>query len=67
MRRVLTELLMQLSWVSSDDAARVFVLAATNRLQDLDPALLRRFDRRLQVTSHIENPAHHGHLQELHR
>ena len=41
---------MQLSSIGSDEDARVFVLAATNRLEDLDPALLRRFDRRLQVT-----------------
>ena len=47
--RVLTELLMQLSAASSDDA-RVFVLAATNRVEDLDPALLRRFDRCLEVS-----------------
>ncbi len=41
---------MQLSAASSDDA-RVFVLAATNRVEDLDPALLRRFDRCLRVSS----------------
>ena len=40
---------MQLSAASSDDA-RVFVLAATNRVEDLDPALLRRFDRCLRVS-----------------
>ena len=41
---------MQLSAATSDDS-RVFVLAATNRVEDLDPALLRRFDRCLRVSS----------------
>ena len=49
MRRVLTELLMQLSSAGSDGNTRVYMMAATNRLEDLDPALLRRFDRRLEV------------------
>ncbi|KAG2494564.1 hypothetical protein HYH03_007330 [Edaphochlamys debaryana] len=30
-------------------ASRVYLMAATNRIQDCDPALLRRFDRRMAV------------------
>lgn len=46
-RRVLTELLIQMSALGGED--RVFVLAATNRIEDLDEALLRRFDRCILV------------------
>lgn len=44
---MLTELLIQLSAVAEEQ--RVFVVGATNRPADLDPALMRRFDRRLQA------------------
>lgn len=47
--RLLTELLIQLSAVAEE--ARVFVVGATNRPGDLDPALMRRFHRRLQARS----------------
>lgn len=42
-RRVLTELLLQLTAVGNRAGALVWVLAATNRLQECDPALLRRW------------------------
>ncbi|PSC75328.1 putative phytol kinase chloroplastic [Micractinium conductrix] len=48
-RRVLTELLVQMTAATSRPGCLVFVLAATNRPQDCDPALLRRFDRRIKV------------------
>lgn len=59
-RRVLTELLLQISSLGSgsghanesdrdDGPAGVYLIAATNRLEDLDEALVRRFDRTIQV------------------
>lgn len=42
-RRVLTELLVQMSAAANRQGALVWVLAATNRLGDCDPALLRRW------------------------
>eukprot|EP00798_Chlamydomonas_sp_ICE-L_P022029 gene22028-29089_t len=46
-RRLLTELLIQMSRVS--ELRGVFTFACTNRIQDCDPALLRRFERRILV------------------
>jgi SpoVK/Ycf46/Vps4 family AAA+-type ATPase len=60
-RRVLTELLVQMSRLDGDADeggegaggggkwGPVWVFAATNRLCDVDPALLRRFERRVAV------------------
>eukprot|EP00955_Chlamydomonas_euryale_P095548 364943-Chlamydomonas_euryale.AAC.22 len=45
-RRLLTELLIQMTTVTSQD---VFVFACTNRIQDCDKALLRRFERRVFI------------------
>jgi ATP-dependent 26S proteasome regulatory subunit len=47
MRRLLAELLLQFNSLNSKH--RVVVIAATNRIEDLDPALLRRFERRIEV------------------
>jgi len=47
MRRLLAELLLQFNGLNSRH--RVVVIAATNRIEDLDPALLRRFERRIEV------------------
>ncbi|GAX85588.1 hypothetical protein CEUSTIGMA_g13003.t1 [Chlamydomonas eustigma] len=46
-RRLLTELLIQLS--SSMQQDHVFTFACTNRIQDCDTALLRRFERRILI------------------
>lgn len=46
-RRVLSELLIQMSSVCLGDG--VTVIAATNRLQDLDPAIVRRFQKVIEV------------------
>jgi len=46
-RRLLSELLVQMSAAAGEEALLVF--AATNRLQDVDAALLRRFDRRIEL------------------
>ncbi|KAI7838586.1 hypothetical protein COHA_007657 [Chlorella ohadii] len=48
-RRVLTELLIQMTAATNRPGCLVFVLAASNRPQDCDPALLRRFDRQVEV------------------
>ena len=49
--QTLNQLLVELDGFSSDD--RVVVMGASNRLQDLDPALLRpgRFDRQVLVSA----------------
>ena len=46
-RRVLSELLIQMSAVHPED--RVVVIAATNRIRDIDPAILRRFQKTIEV------------------
>ncbi|EKX33012.1 hypothetical protein GUITHDRAFT_44749, partial [Guillardia theta CCMP2712] len=47
LRRLMAELLLQFNTLTTAD--RVMVLAATNRIQDIDPALLRRFERKIQI------------------
>jgi len=61
--QTLNELLVQMDGLSTDDAVRVLLIAATNRPDMLDPALLRpgRFDRQVQV----ELPDKAGRLQIL--
>ena len=46
-RRLLAELLIQLSALQKDD--HVIVIAATNRIEDIDPAVLRRFEKTIEV------------------
>ncbi|GBF98627.1 ATPase AAA [Raphidocelis subcapitata] len=46
-RRLLTELLLQMNGLGPDEG--VYVFGATNRMADCDAALLRRFERRVEV------------------
>lgn len=46
-RRVLSELLIQINAVCFDDG--ITVIAATNRLSDIDPAIVRRFQKVVEV------------------
>lgn len=61
--QTLNELLVQMDGVNADTSVRVLVMAATNRPDLLDPALLRpgRFDRTVQV----DLPDREGRLQIL--
>jgi SpoVK/Ycf46/Vps4 family AAA+-type ATPase len=46
-RRVLTEFLLQMNSLSAQE--RVFIVAATNQMNQLDPACVRRFERRIEI------------------
>eukprot|EP00760_Papus_ankaliazontas_P035279 PhM_4_TR7726/c0_g1_i1/m.46993/K07767/KATNA1; katanin p60 ATPase-containing subunit A1 len=48
-RRMKTELLIQMDGLARQNDAQVFVLAASNIPWDLDPALLRRLEKRICV------------------
>ena len=48
-RRVLAELLLQFNTIQQETEGHIILIAATNRPEDLDPALLRRFGLRLYV------------------
>ena len=64
--QTLNELLVQMDGIGADDNVQVLVMAATNRPDLLDPALLRpgRFDRTVQV----DLPDREGrlHILEIH-
>ncbi|MFZ5642374.1 MAG: AAA family ATPase [Bacillota bacterium] len=61
--QTLNELLVQMDGLKVDDSVRVLLIAATNRVDMLDPALLRpgRFDRQVKV----ELPDREGRLEIL--
>ena len=48
-RRLKTELLVQLDGLNRDEGELVFLLAATNLPWELDPAMLRRLEKRILV------------------
>ncbi len=61
--QTLNELLVQMDGMKVDDQVRILLIAATNRVDMLDPALLRpgRFDRQVKV----ELPDREGRLEIL--
>ncbi|MEG6615686.1 AAA family ATPase [Peptococcaceae bacterium 1198_IL3148] len=61
--QTLNELLVQMDGIKCDDTVRILVIAATNRVDMLDPALTRpgRFDRQVKV----ELPDRNGRYQIL--
>ncbi len=48
-RRIKTEFLVQLDGAGSDQSARVVIIGATNRPQELDEAARRRFVKRIYI------------------
>ncbi|MFC4302883.1 AAA family ATPase [Cohnella boryungensis] len=64
--QTLNQLLTEMDGVQGDESVRVLLIAATNRKELLDPALLRpgRFDRHIQVD--LPDKAGREHILRLH-
>jgi len=48
-RRIKTEFLVQFDGISSSSSARILIMGATNRPQELDEAARRRFTKRIYI------------------
>ena len=61
--QTLNQLLVEMDGIATEDKTRILLIGATNRMDLLDPALLRpgRFDRQVRV----ELPDRHGRLEIL--
>lgn len=64
--QTLNELLVQMDGLKTEDTVRILLIAATNRPEGLDPALLRpgRFDRQVRVD--LPDKKGRLHILELH-
>ncbi|KAJ8309166.1 hypothetical protein KUTeg_014040 [Tegillarca granosa] len=67
-RRLKTEFLVQFDGVSGSSDDRILIMGATNRPQELDDAVLRRFSKRVYVTmpDHATRRAMLSHLLTKH-
>ena len=59
--QTLNQLLSEMDGFHQDESVRLVVIAATNRIDVLDPAILRRFERQI----HVPYPSEEGRIEIL--